>query len=189
MPDIMVDLETMSLRPNAAPLAIGAVVMRPDGRLGETFYATIDLKSSVKAGGHFDPDTVAWWLQQDHSARASLANGSSEAEVLRAFSAYLARRTREAPETGPVRIWGNGAAFDNVVLTEAYRRHELLLPWSHRNDRCYRTLAAAFPNIECDWQGVAHHALHDAENQARHLLTIFKEYPELNPWGPEVDRD
>lgn len=66
IPDVMVDLETAGTGPDAAILAIGAVAFdRDTGRLGPTFYTTINLASAVATGGQIEPATFTWWLQQD----------------------------------------------------------------------------------------------------------------------------
>ena len=65
MLDIMLDLETMGTGTQAAIVAIGAVEFDLEkGILGEEFYRTVDLSSSISCGGIIDADTVLWWMQQ-----------------------------------------------------------------------------------------------------------------------------
>lgn len=167
--DIMLDLETMGTGPSAAIIAIGAIEFNAEaGELGRTFYEVIDLESSVGTGGVIDADTVLWWLAQSEPARQELTR-TDRAHILSAlprFSAWL----RGAGES--VRIWGNGSAFDNVILAEAYRRVGLPVPWDFRNDRCYRTIKAHYPHIPFARIGVHHNALDDARTQAEHLIAI-----------------
>jgi len=47
-------------------------------------------------------------------------------------------------------------------------------PWSYRNDRCYRTLAAICPEVKMERIGTFHNAVDDAKSQARHLQRIYK---------------
>lgn len=164
MNHVMLDLETMSTAPNAAIVAIGAVCGE------ETFYLTINLQSCVDYGLHIDANTVCWWLQQCAEARKDVATGTYALHhALEVFSSWLS----ELPE-GDTYIWGNGADFDNVILANAYKATGLDLPWSHRNNRCFRTLKAMYPNIKHTFDGIAHNALADAFNQARHLEAILK---------------
>ncbi len=72
-----------------------------------------------------------------------------------------------------VKIWGNGADFDNVILTSAYKRNDLELPWRYTNNRCYRTLKSLYPEIKLERSGTHHNALDDAISQANHLMSIF----------------
>jgi DNA polymerase III epsilon subunit-like protein len=169
MNDIMLDLETMGNGQDAAIVAIGAVAFDAD-RLGESFYVAIDLQSSVAEGGVMDASTVIWWLQQSDIARTEITAPAHQFTLLTALSMF----TEFANDHGKdVRIWGNGAAFDNVILRRAYQRAGIEAPWRYSRDRCYRTVAGMCPDIKIDRTGGTHHnALDDAIAQARHLIAI-----------------
>ena len=181
---VMLDLETMGKGPEAAIVAIGAVAfdietaaISPRG-----FYVRVDLKSAVEAGGVMDPDTVIWWLQQSEAARAEITRDDIERRLivnaLLDFRHWL--KTEACGEDS--RIWGNGAAFDNVILRRAYQRLPLAVPWSHWNDRCYRTIKGLYGrDIKIERTGVHHHALSDAEAQAAHLLIMLHSKPRKRP--------
>lgn len=168
-PDVMIDLETMGNGPSAAITAIGAVEFNVEvGTLGRRFYDIVDLKSSVAAGGTMDVSTVLWWLQQSDEARAEFTRpGNWINLVLARFSSW---------SQNGVKVWGNGAAFDNVVLRSAYERLEISTPWDFRNDRCFRTVKALSPIVEIPDEEVAHNALSDARWQARYLIELHKIY-------------
>lgn len=174
MNHVMLDLETMGSGPDAAIVAIGAVVFDPHadplGDLGESFYRTVDLESAVRAGGAIDAGTVLWWLRQSAAARAALGKDAVPLPlVLRDFAGFLAGL---GPE---VNLWGNGAGFDNVILAQAYRAIGLPVPWKHWNDRCYRTLKALYPEVPApERAGTAHQALDDAQHQARHAAAMLR---------------
>ncbi len=170
--DIMLDLETMGAGPDAAIVAIGAVTFDLDaGTIGERFYAPVDLASSVAAGGVQDPGTVQWWLRQSDDARAELGRpGLQIASALDAFAVWVRRHTD--PKT--VKVWGNGAGFDNVILAATYRRLGLEPPWSHWNDRCYRTVKGLHPWVKFDRIGTHHNAVDDAESQAMHMWKMLR---------------
>ncbi len=167
--NVMLDLETMGTGPNAAIIAIGAVQFDPIARtLGDTFYRVINLESAVRAGGEIDAATVMWWLQQSDDARKAICSGAlPHNQVLIQFASWLVNFSDN------IKMWGNGAAFDNVILAQAYRRAGLPTPWKHWNDRCYRTLKSQYPAIKLARTGTHHNALDDAESQAIHALAIF----------------
>ena len=73
-----------------------------------------------------------------------------------------------------VRLWGNGASFDNAILSTAYELCELetVQPWRFYNDRCYRTVKSLYPEVAMVRTGTYHNALDDAESQALHLLAM-----------------
>lgn len=169
MTDVMIDLEMMGISPNAAIVSIGAVEFdMTTNTLGRSFYRVVDLKTAVAEGGVIDADTVLWWLHQSNQARSDICDeGIHIRDALNQFSKWLAVSGEN------VKVWGNGAAFDNVILAQAYRRAGLPVPWSFRNDRCYRTMKAMYPNVPIEHIGTYHNALHDAVSQARHLMTML----------------
>ena len=168
MNNVMLDLETMGLGPTAAIIALGAVRFTTAGVV-DSYYRVVDLQSSVDLGLTMDASTVVLWLGQSGPAREAIRRkGTPILEVLENFAGWL------EVDPGAPHIWGNGAAFDNVVLANAYRLAGQKPPWSYKHDRCYRTIAAMAPEIERVTLGTAHNALDDARSQAEHLITIQK---------------
>lgn len=180
MQDIMLDLETLALTPNAVVVAIGAVFFDPySDELGTTYDVRCsDLREQVAAGRYIDPETVAWWMRQENNAKAMTFATADKAmstfDALNGFWQFM------GPDHENVRVWGNGAAFDNVVLRSLYCRAFDFddAPWSYRNDRCFRTLKATVPvNMNTALAGTVHNALDDAIYQARVAQIIFRKLP------------
>lgn len=170
MRDVMLDLETMGRGPDAPIIAIGAVQFDVEAGIGESFYRTVDLRSSVDGGAVIDPDTVLWWMKQSDAARGAFRDGGEPiGAVLDAFRDWLPARPR---------VWGNGAGFDNVILAAAYRRSGRIVPWEFWHDRCYRTIVALHLDMRRAQAGTHHNALDDALSQAMHLVEILRR--ELN---------
>jgi len=169
MNNVMIDLETMGVNNNAAIVAIGAVAFDIfENTLGPEFYQTIDLASSVENGGVMDASTVLWWMAQSKEAQREFERpGLEELTVLDYFEIYLKQFGDD------VKVWGNGASFDNVILSNAYRRYHLKAPWEYYNDRCYRTMKSLAPHIKIKREGTHHNALSDAISQAKHLQRIL----------------
>lgn len=166
-PQVMLDLETMGNTPGSVITSIGAAQFGDDTIIC-TFYRRINPESCIAAGLHMDPSTVMWWLRQGEQARRELSEGDNIplAESLLRFSRWL---------PAGADVWGDGAAFDNVLLSCAYQALLMPRPWSYRNDRCYRTVRNLRPEIEREQSPeTVHHALHDAVAQARHLMKILK---------------
>lgn len=174
MNHVMLDLETMGTGPNAAIVAIGAVefeLTQTGGQLGDSFYQCISLESAMATGGQVDASTVLWWLKQSDAARAMFEQPATHHnEALLKFRAWMTQRG----EAKNLRVWGNGASFDNVILASAYRRAELQLPWNSFNDRCYRTVKSMHPAAPAIQRtGTHHNAMDDAINQANHLIAML----------------
>jgi hypothetical protein len=170
MKHVMLDLETMGTRPQSPVVAIGAVLFDPrSDAIGETFYQLICLQSCEDVGLEIRADTVLWWLKQGDGARGQLVNPSLDRQPIKTalmdFSLWLPK--------GAV-VWGNGADFDNVILSSAYTACGQKTPWDYWNNRCYRTVKNLKPSIELVREGVHHNALDDAISQAKHLQKILK---------------
>ena len=165
---IMVDLETMGTRPSAPIVAIGAVWF-DESQIHQEFYTTINLQSAVIAGAEIDPSTVSWWLSQEKAAQEALCLDVGEGirPALEAFSNYCEWHDLDG-------VWGNGASFDNTILSESFIRSGVERPWPFWKDRCYRTMKSTFPNVTIDRIGVHHNALDDAKTQAAHLQKIWR---------------
>ena len=168
----MLDLETMGNGNRAAIIAIGAVMFNASGIREDGFYAQVSLDSSIRQGLEMDTSTVLWWLQQSEEARAAF-KGNENAEplivVLNDFAKWLSR-------WGNIQMWGNGAAFDNTILSAAYHKCNIEQPWMFWNDRCYRTMKALFPDVKQERVGTLHNALDDATTQALHLIEICNKH-------------
>jgi DNA polymerase III alpha subunit (gram-positive type) len=163
---VMLDLETLGSKPGSVIVSIGAVKFG-EGKITESFYERIDPQSSLTAGLKIDSPTIAWWLRQSPEALSEIAKpGRGLTTVLSLFSEWIDDKNAE--------VWGNGAAFDNVLLSVAYDAGGIAVPWHYWNDRCYRTLKNLHPEIEPEREGTHHNALDDATTQALHLMTILK---------------
>lgn len=164
--DIMVDLETLGTGPGCAILSIGAVAFDLTNGLGHEFHTLVSTRSCREFGLREEGDTLDWWARQTPEAQAviDLAAKSeiSLPSALNALAAFL-RSHGGAPR---VRLWGNGADFDNAILADLYRRTGQQAPWNFWNSRCFRTLKALAPGQEPDRGGIHHNALDDARHQA-----------------------
>lgn len=172
---IMVDIETMGTRPNAPIISIGAVAFDGSTVHSTTLHRVVSLKSSVDSGAVIDPGTVMWWMRQSDMARAAFEDGQNEAVSLEAALRDLGQMV--CLYGNDLRgVWGNGASFDNVVITESCRRLGMAPLWEFWKDRCYRTVKNMYPNVLMQFDGTAHNALDDAISQARHLVAINQRY-------------
>lgn len=163
--NVMVDLETLGTANNSVIISMGAVAFDNEGNTLSTFYRRIDPQSCVDAGLKVDVSTVMWWMKQSDAARAAFNEKGVPLQIaLEEFYLWF-------PEDAC--LWGNGATFDNVLLTNAYKALGMKTPWPYWGDRCYRTVKALYPEIAAGpFEGAAHNALDDARHQTKHLLKI-----------------
>lgn len=175
MQDVMTDLETLGQGPGCVILSIGAVAFDPVlGVAEQGFYQVIDTKSCLDAGLIIDEATQQWWDEQSPEAKQVLDNANNAllalplSSALKRFNEYVSAHGAEN-----VKVWGNGAAFDNAILSYAYKAAGVEPAWKFWNDRCYRTVKAMVPQIKLARQGTHHNALDDAVSQAHHVCQVL----------------
>lgn len=172
MIEAMVDLETVGVSPGCALLSIGVVMFDLSAKtIGPTFYQAIDAESCVVRGLRKEPDTAAWWSNQSVEARAVWEDPDKlplEEGLLK-----LTKWMGEQADRKILKVWGNGASFDQPVLTAAFNACALQVPWIFKNEMCYRTMSRFLPEVVVKDGGVHHNALDDAMYQTTRLLKMF----------------
>jgi len=173
MNHIMLDLETMGFKGDAAIISIGAIAFDPENdTLGESFYVNVDLSSCIESGLTVDGATIEWWIQQSDEAKAMLFKDAVELEeALTKFTDYILQFRN-------VKVWGNGLGFDNVIIKNAYKAVGKERPWNDFQDRDMRTMIditksifGSQPKVK---KGVAHNALDDAIFQAKTICSYWQ---------------
>ncbi|MDP5205570.1 3'-5' exoribonuclease [Alishewanella sp. SMS9] len=180
MNHVMLDLETMGQDSNAAIVAIGAVFFEPTtGTIGASFYQKVDLESAAKFG-NIDPSTIIWWLKQSDAARAEIT--SDDTLDLKCALCDFGDWIEQIEKIHSRIVWGNGASFDNVILSNAYAATSLAKPWVYWNDRDVRTvvelgktLKGFDPKKHMPFLGTTHNALDDAIHQAKYVSAIYQQ--------------
>ena len=174
-PDLMLDLETLGTDPGDAVISIGGRLFDLEGSvLGPGFQINLDIEQLIEMGFGVTGSTIRFWIKQSEAAvQAALDRPASVHEALMSFADILT--DGEGGINEGIHVWGNGAAFDNVLLRTMYQRLNLLSPWQWFNDRCFRTMKTQFdPSkaLEPKFVGEKHRALDDATHQAKWLINI-----------------
>lgn len=165
-PHLMIDLETMGVKPDSAIVSIGACKFdMKNGSILDSFYQAISLVDSVKQGRSMCPETILWWMTQGQDAREALmSNTTSLKHALTRFQLFV-----KGQEDGIV--WANDPDFDCVILRENMESVGLMYPfkfWNHRSLRTAKHLShpnGDFPSFHHE-NSTAHNALDDAVKQA-----------------------
>lgn len=169
--DIMIDLETLGTAPGSVILSIGAAASD-----AADFFGPISLSASLYAGFTVDPETMTWWRKQSELVWSNQTKGTtSPIQTLAAFKSWIQSIRNGAPDAeagNRIRVWGDGATFDCVLLEEAYRRVGLACPWSYQEVYCYRTLRQ-LKDSKKPIPKEHHNALSDAKTQLAHLKELL----------------
>jgi hypothetical protein len=176
---IMVDIESLDVRPTGIILSIGAVEFDPlIGYMGAEFLRNIDTASCTALGMTTDSDTQEWWARQAPEAWAATQDNQVPIrEALTDFADFCrGDDTTNAGEPAP--IWCKGPSFDFAMLTNAYRMCAIPLPWQFRQERDLRTAIQLAQDIygfkKPAHTGVPHSALDDARHQVLVLIGAYQ---------------
>ena len=167
----MLDIETLGTQSNSVIISIGAVRFNLEtGETGEEFYKNIDIDTCLDMGLKVSGKTIQWWLSQSGSARDALKKDQGGLHsVLFHLSEFINEKDY---------VWGNSARFDLGLLSDAYNKINVNIPWDFRNELDVRTLVYLNPIIKKDIvkenKGVAHNAIDDCKLQIKYCSKIHK---------------
>jgi hypothetical protein len=179
----VVDIETLGKGTDAVIGSIGVVIVDvAQLQAVDEFYCRVDLAQ----GRQRDDDTLAFWERQKVESPAAWEEMFGNAgrlflvDALQALSTFL---SRYFSKVAAVELMGNGSEFDNVLLADAYRQWGVEQPWWFRGNQSLRTvvwmgrqLLGIDPKYQLPFEGVRHHALHDARHEAAYLLDIMASF-------------
>lgn len=170
--DVMLDLETLSTRPNAVILSLGAVKFDPYTEMIDVING-IDVRVSVDEqtaiGRHVQEETIDWWATQPKDVQEQalgLENRISLQELTKLINRFL---------VGVDNIWCQGPAFDIVILEDLYRQLGIPTPWQFWQIRDSRTLFGVHGDPRDRNREQAHNALMDCCYQAIGVQEIYRQ--------------
>ena len=164
-PMVMVDVETLSTKPNAAIIQIAATKFTINDGITDEFVINVERNENF----HIDPKVEAWWSNQPIAAQESWkSNPVTINHAVDAFAEWLGK-------TYGVFFWSQGTAFDFPILQNAfdycgYPKY----PWYYPLVMDTRTIFA-FAGIDHKQGsvGTMHVAIDDCKTQVKHLRSIF----------------
>ena len=117
----MLDIETLSVMPNAVVLTLGAVKFDPysDADPHTGLYSRLNVDEQLALGRAVDNDTLDWWSKQEAHIRDE-ALGDEDRISVEAFLHELRRYV-----VGVNRIFCQGPVFDIVILENLFRQYKL----------------------------------------------------------------
>ena len=168
--DLMLDLETGNVTPDAAILSIGAVLFDPlSDELGESMLCAIPPEDNDTHGRTWSGSTIQFWTNNPQ-ALAELGN-QDQLSLRQAALKLHSLITRNKP----THIWAKSPAFDCRIIRHLYESIGLYLPVHWSRERCVRTIEMVLPkSLHPVREGTYHNALDDAKHQARTIQAFFQ---------------
>lgn len=168
----MLDLETLSTRPNAVILSLGAVKFDPfTDRIDvdDGLNLRIDVDEQTAIGRHVQDETVEWWSKQNKEAQDEAFNPEGRIsldQLTKHLNKFL---------VGVDSIWCQGPVFDIAILEDLYRQLGIPTPWQFWQIRDSRTLFSVHGDPRDKNREGAHNALIDCCYQAIGVQHIYKQ--------------
>ena len=175
MRDIMLDLETLSAGSNAVIVSISAVEFTLEtGGIGQEYHTGIHVLDQALDGGEISSDTLKWWKEQSKEAKARLCDTESYPpySVLEDLNTWILKLGHPVKD---VRLWGNGAGFDNVILRNLYARSKVNFVLPFRCDTDVRTLVSFADEVRSiPFTGIKHYGIDDCKHQIKMCHAAYK---------------
>ena len=165
----MLDLETLSTRPDATILTFGACKFNPykQEEITQGIYFRINVDEQIALDRHVDDNTIEWWGKQAEDVYAE-AFDPNDRISLEQFTQELNRFI-----VGADNIWAQGPVFDIVILENLYRQLQLPCPWQFWQIRDSRTLLSSLGDPREKNKAGLHNALEDCVSQAQAVQYVF----------------
>lgn len=171
MTHIMIDLETLDTAPSAVFMSAALVCFDLEtGMTSNEIVITFDLEDSFKYGRTISGKTLQWWLEQDASVlRQNFIAPYDLHDGLKRLYRFITLGQYNVEG-----VWGNSAKFDLGILEHAFNQVNIPVPWSFRQERCYRTINALFEDPNPTDNPRAHDPIADCHNQIARLCRIWQ---------------
>lgn len=164
--NVVIDLETLALSPNACILSIGAC-----SENGEKFYTELDWEAQRDLWAReVNQSTWDWWMAQEAENPGLFPGGAGcqlLVNALQELSEWLSAYDKEE-----LKIWCRGLNFDISILEHAFRQQGVEIPWKYNMVRDVRTaldVVPGLPGVELQKPRKKHHALKDAIADMKNL--------------------
>lgn len=196
---LVVDIETLSFRQDAAIVAIGAVGVTPNNTLSGAFYVPVNFQSNMDAGLAVDGQTLTWWMNlvketgfSPEDMKLDLIYGLQLHVALKKFNAFVEycdleyQKTLPENNKGKLVLWGNGSDFDLAILLYAMRAARVRPQWNYWQQQSLRTLGLLasmyrlpVKRMREENEHPSHYALDDAMKEAVYLANFMSYFKEI----------
>lgn len=170
--DLMLDIETLSTKPNAVILSLGAVKFDPYTNridVDEGLDIRVDVDEQTAMGRDVQEETLNWWATQPKEVQEAALGEQGRASI-----EEFTRRLNKIM-VGADQIWCQGPAFDMVIIEDLYRSIGKPTPWQFWQVRDSRTLFGVFGDPRDKNRAGAHNALMDCCYQAMGVQQVYKQ--------------
>lgn len=173
---IMVDLETLSLKRNAAVIDIAMCAVTDDGAMHQWYLRPESYTNSFEFD--VDPATINFHTNQKTGIMGvAEARGQHWRDISVEVVSYLTNLAHHYE----IHLWSQGKDFDMPVLENLLAQAGCKAPWKYSNTHCLRDLAQQYPEVKrMKWGN--HTAKLDVEAQSQHLKDLAAASDRVYRW-------
>lgn len=171
---MMIDIETLSLSPNAYVTQIGLCIADVETR--EYLVEPVNFWTDTLQPGKIEYETVSWWMNQEREAARSVFNEAEAKRLPEEIFYHIEEWIKDFPG---MTIWGSPAMFDLPILTTFFGDKK---PWIYNMERDMMTLYKVIDpkgELKPPPNELAHDAAHDAKWQMEYLLNLLEKVRKL----------
>lgn len=166
MAHIMIDIETVGRRNDAAIREVGLVAFNYDGVILASCQLTVSPSCWNSAKRTFTGETILW--MNEHSRINIDANCPNYPTLISSVDKFFSENLTEDS-----RVWSKGH-MDLEVLKDLYEYFERPLPYAFWQPRDLRTLLDFFDSFNDSHPQHSHRAMDDAMHQVHILCNLIK---------------
>ena len=178
--DIMIDLETASIKENAALLSWTMLPFSPKGEEvnARYFHRVISLTSCFLAGMDIDTKTQNWWTDQDPLAKEQLLMEENVTISQAANDAF--DWLSELSETYDLYLWSRGIDFDLPKMAWCFTRFaeedESKMPFKYSHKMDVRTILKwmKINPLDYEFKGIKHCSFDDCAHDVMLVQEAYK---------------
>ena len=182
----MLDIECLSLRPEAVVLQIGyctydfkerkyvdyGIPKEIIGNVSGAGFLNLCVDSQLKSGRVIDFDTIRWWMDVDAKVREDVFSTTFGRSTTKDAFESLAYVCKDSDE-----IWAGPAMYDLPIITSLFEGRK---PWiDFRKERCLSTFGKQIDPLRTlapPENGSAHNGAADAKWQMEYLINLIDHF-------------
>lgn len=169
---LMIDLETLDVRPTSVILSLGAVLFNQKQGVFDTLQLDFDLQEQFDIGRSISMDTLRWWMTQSKQSQKIFDKEGSKVSIA-TIPGELSKFTL-GQNKKTLRVWSNGTDFDIGMVNNVFSQNNFTNKlWMFYNVTDYRTFGY-ITGFKKPVGKAAHDALADATHQAECILKFMR---------------
>lgn len=170
---IMLDLETLSTRMNAAIIEVGYALFETQGSVvNQSGVFSLYIQPQMDVHRRVDMGTLEFWIDQKADTQQAVFKRLPKLHIHDFITQF-----RDQIQWHNIQgVWSHGAGFDIPILEDLHAQYGQICPWTRKLPRDTRTLfwLAGMHSGDYIKPEIAHSAEHDAIAQALTVQMALK---------------